>query len=770
MVESKGTTASGGLFSAMHFLKRYWVPLRERWLSVADLRFHILLLGLGTLLVLIVPQGRDVVATLADSWSPENPSAGWLAFWERTRPWWWFLAAVTALGLQSWLWARLLIHVRYRNVPTWRRDKVLVLLPRILGVVPFAAAAVALWKVKQGAYLFPQGLTLALLGVCAYLFYWKRYAIIAALSTWSTARQLFSHELPFWQLTRAELTVLVLSLATSLTSLFWLSLDPVTLPGLIGSAALAFLGFALVIPPVSVLIAMTTQQRFPVLTALCLVAFMVSGAVDNHDIRTLEAPAPPRASLKDAFDRWVAQAPRDPADPTIVPMVFVSAAGGASRAGIWTSATLQHLDREKPDFNRSVFAISAVSGGALGAVDYVASITADHGDDPRARAEFGSRYASSDFLAPAIGGFFYTDLAQRFVPLAVFGDRSWSIERGFEVSWDRECAKAGGLARCKGLMSGRFLDLWSGTTQAWRPNLLLVGTVEEDGRRIVTSNLALLEQGPGNWSHPVLPNSYDFFDISEKAIRTSTAVMNSARFTWISPAGSLRFRGAVVGHVIDGGYFESSGADTSVDLMTAITPLAQDLCDTKKICVRPIFLTLINDEITDAVGDVSYDPCQPLASGLSVNGGLAPTERTRPIAKPRSRANDLIAPLVGLFSTQDSRAEVTLARLARQNAFPLPAGCGGASTRAGSARPIPEIRLVPCRMPADRAMAMSWVLSAPTRKRVQDQLNALHLRSGTLAATTRCRLGQQLEMARLAAALGIPKTSPEAVVADPVHP
>lgn len=752
--DQRSTDRDAGLFQVGRFLRRYWIPLRARWLSVADLRFHMLLLGLGTLLVLSVPQGRDVVATLADSWSPDVEPAAERSVLEGTGPWWCFLVAVIALGFQSWLWARLLIHVRYRNSAGWRRDKVLVLLPRILGVVPFMVAALALWKVRQGANLFPQGLAVALLGLCAYLFFWKRRAIVAALASWSIARRLFSHELPFWRLTRSELAVLILSLATSLAALVWLSIDPVTLPRLIGAAALAFLGFALVIPPVSLLIAMTMRQRFPVLTGLCLIAFAVSGVVDNHGVRTLNEDAPPRMDLQTAFERWVAQAPRDPGNPMVVPMVFVSAAGGASRAGLWTAATLQHLDRENPNFNRSIFAISAVSGGALGAVNYVASIAADTGNDPAVRAQFGALFASSDFLAPAIGGLFYTDMVQRFVPLSIFGDRSWSIERGFETYWDRACAKAEAPARCKGLVGGKFLDLWAGSTPAWRPNLLLVGTVEEDGRRIITSNLALLAPGPGRWTHPVLPNAYDYFAITENAVRTSTAVMNSARFPWISPAGTFRFRGAVIGHVIDGGYFESSGADTSVDLAAAVLPIAQAMCDKTQVCVRPIFLTLINAEMTDAPDPVAFDPCQPLASGLTVNGGLAPFERTRPADRPISRGNDLLAPLFGFFSTQDSRAEVTLARLARQNAFPTPPGCGSAQVMAGSEQAVREIRLLPCKQNDDREMAMSWALSAPTRKRVLAQLDELRLMPGPPTAKTRCRQGQQLEMARLAMALG----------------
>jgi hypothetical protein len=52
-------------------------------------------------------------------------------------------------------------------------------------------------------------------------------------------------------------------------------------------------------------------------------------------------------------------------------------------------------------------------------------------------------------------------------------------------------------------------------------------------------------------------------------MRLSTAALNSARFTYVSPAGSLRGApdGELLGHVVDGGYFENSGAQTANDIV-----------------------------------------------------------------------------------------------------------------------------------------------------------------------------------------------------------
>src|ERR1051325_10408180 len=128
--------------------RRIWYRARDAWGSVSDLRFNLALLLLGTLLVCVVTPGRDVVATISDSWARESSGTG---------QWWLFVFAIVLLGLQVWLWSRLLIQLRHRERRDWRKDRLLVQLPRLLGIVPYLAAAIALWRVPEGVNTGWQG-------------------------------------------------------------------------------------------------------------------------------------------------------------------------------------------------------------------------------------------------------------------------------------------------------------------------------------------------------------------------------------------------------------------------------------------------------------------------------------------------------------------------------------------------------------------------------------------------------------------------------------
>lgn len=739
----KKTAPPAGRGRCRALFQKIWHPIRKRWDSVVDLRFNVLLLLLGVLLAWVAPQGRDVIATISDSW--EGQRFG-------TCQWWLFLAAIWFLGFQLWLWSRVLLR-RCMGEKAMRDDRLLVQLPRILGTIPYLVAAGVIALVPEGKRTGLQVALVLALAILAYLFYWRRLGLAARLASSTIAKRLLRS--PAAALDRLERAVLIASVLLALAMLIWLAADPVTLPLWLGSAALAFLGFALAVPAVNALIALFQGERFPVLTGLLLLALIASFTNDNHRIRTLDEAGPPprRETLEQAYDRWVAQAPPDPAGPAVpgqpaaepsVTAVLVSAAGGASRAGLWTLEALLRLDTADPAFNRRIFAINAVSGSAMGAVDYVASITALPGGDRETRHLLAREHAGADFLSPALGGLFYTDLAQRFIPFGPLRDRAWSIERGFEEAWAVQCRERHLSARCAELMRGPFLHLWQGRSAIWRPNLLLIGTIEEDGRRIATSNLDLVERlRDGRPVRPRLPNVYDYFEVSGRHVAASTAIMNSARFPWISPAGGLvGHDDNRRGHIVDGGYFETSGADTTEDLAAALLEINRRRCRQAPAgCLRLniVYLTLLNgDLVIDAQPQAL---CQPRGSPVVDEASVDPDERMRPICRRRPLANDALAPLYALFRAEVGRATRPLTRLAR--------------LRSADGLPI-EIRLSPCRTERQRPLAMNWVLSAPTRDRMRAQLAAALLQPEPPRGLRGCAKRTQDDMSRLAAALHIP--------------
>ena len=123
-------------------------------------------------------------------------------------------------------------------------------------------------------------------------------------------------------------------------------------------------------------------------------------------------------------------------------MVLVAAQGGASRAGFWTAEVLAKLDElTEGGLRNSLFAINAVSGGAVGATGYLALLhehptiasytrqpltTAVGKSDPecetncfetKLRAQL-KLFAGRDVLGPVLTGMLFPDLLYRFFPVS----------------------------------------------------------------------------------------------------------------------------------------------------------------------------------------------------------------------------------------------------------------------------------------------------------------------------------------------------------------
>ena len=150
--------------------------------------------------------------------------------------------------------------------------------------------------------------------------------------------------------------------------------------------------------------------------------------------------------------------------------------------------------------------------------------------------------------------------------MVLLADRGAALEKAWEYGWAQTISgtAAGGDDDAGNRLAQPFRKLW----QTWKgdvplPALFLNGTRVELGKRIITSNLPIISTYLGEFA--------DAEDAEEKLgrnsgrdIRLSTAALMSARFTYVSPAGLLPEDG---GHVVDGGYFENSGAATALEVL-----------------------------------------------------------------------------------------------------------------------------------------------------------------------------------------------------------
>ncbi len=544
------------------------------------------------------------------------------------------LLAHLLLGLSAWHPARWLLSRDFADFPLDFKHtrRVRSLLPRLLGATPLVATGLGFFRLAsnggaESIEAYTMGAAYAVLGVVLFLFLGDRPASVATRLRLSPESGVLVQHMPL----QARLAV-AWSFAGFVFLTVLLVAWPVSLPRVLGAVALTLIslaamsmvgGYALTYWPLSR--GLTTRP----LVALALLAFSVFN--DNHDMRVAtDYAAHPQGVMHDVrptptafYADWKARQPRCrklPVPGARTPMVLVAVAGGGIRAAYWTAAVLHEIRlgmANDPAFDCALFALSGVSGGSLGVTAYVAREYGATGWRDPTTTDPGTPLGD-DFLSPAAGGLFFTDLLQRFLPTPVHVlDRS----RALEAAWERAFAWTG-----DDTMGGSLGAFYAARPGA--PTLLLNATSVADGKRAVHSNLDLTE----------LP---DLYDLGNPAWTTATvpvvgAVHNSARFTLVSPAGLVRDRqtNARVLQVVDGGYFENSGAATLTDLLLA---LADHLDE-----VEPIVLLLSNDVDEPALcenrGDHRCHVLPPISPG-----------------PPSELASEIAAPLHAIFATRDAR-------------------------------------------------------------------------------------------------------------------
>lgn len=575
--------APAGEHTLVSWIARAWRAVKRLYLFLLPLRFSFLALAVVAFALMISAQGYDIIAHLAedDPTGAERSNDGQRAG---------YVVGVIFLALQTWYWSRQLLHVEaaegrpkaeeYPWLTAW--------LPRILGALAFVIAMAALWRVARN-YGVPEPvrelrklaiiLAIALVAFIAFCVL-RRNRIGEAAHGQTTLR-----ERPLGAKIFMGASVM-LALALFLWSTFFVQSTV-----LIGSAAVVLLAFALSVPVGSALVWLGIRGGVPTLTFLFLWAVIVSPLADNHVVETLPGGLGPRPSIGAAFDKWFERLDREhPTPDGSHPVILVATEGGGIRAAYWTAAVLTSLTDTIPTFSEHTFALSGVSGGALGSTVYDAllvrrddmKVNVDDDYALQGREQYSLRFAarqmlSQDALAPTLAAMTQPDLAQRFVPAPIFPDRARALEGAWERAWSESIRRRSG--EVDRTFSNGFLAMLKGKEERF-PSLFLNGTIVETGQRIVASNLSI----DGADGSAELARSVDLFGAIGNDVRVSTAVDNSTRFTYVSPAGTLlRAKdstggsplacapGARCEHVVDGGYFENSGAATLSDVLDVMS-------------------------------------------------------------------------------------------------------------------------------------------------------------------------------------------------------
>ena len=404
------------------------------------------------------------------------------------------------------------------------------------------------------------------------------------------------------------------------------AIDPVSWGLRLGPLTVFFGAVALLMLIGTLLSILSSESSLPIFSAALVALVIWHRFAPDERIRYLENDGvafdlKERPQPVAAFEDWARKQEAAGAGP--VPAVFVSTAGGGSRAAYWTASILGALeDRTNGEFSKHLIAISGVSGGSLGAAIYRSLLAA--GMPPGIYRETGEDAAARDFLGPVLATLATHDIvpplsgrdeARESEKETVFhGDRAVAIEQAWERAWadavsNRPCGVA--IEQCQNLFRGSFLKLFYAPSAkpekyGWEmtlPALLLNGTAVETGARVVTSSLKL----ECNWFGKKEPCTSKMRDVSDVLahladntpaqqgkldVRVSTAVSNSARFPLVMPAATANIaqvapsdasasaqsenaqsektteqRITLPARIVDGGYFENFGATTLHELL-----------------------------------------------------------------------------------------------------------------------------------------------------------------------------------------------------------
>lgn len=638
--------------------------LRVPWLIAFNVIGVALLVGLFK----FTSQGQDLLRICAE---PGFTGRGLL--WNPL-----FLLATLGASLTFWYSSRLLLGVDYPGYPLDRKYAAFGRRwwPRLVGTLVPAAIG---WTFDDLAGPGAPGAA----GVLAWLY----LAMAAVLLLFYVARRpLFRVPARFMveDLVRAvpesDRRLVRAVMLTGFGLLVAFVLLPVILPRALGTPAIAVLGIAgISLFGTSVLTAWPLKHGAPPLTLLAVVLALVAGIWnDNHALRVDQgwSTQAPRPTPADRLAAWQGQFPST-ADGRLI---LVATSGGGIRAAYWTASALAYLEQKfGAPFTERLFAISGVSGGSVGAAAYVAlkggAVTTDLLTTTRT-------VLRQDFLSPVVAGFLFPDLLQRFVPYPLaLADRQRFLERGFEAAFS---GPAGAL------FSGPFQGLYSGIGGTRLPSLLLNTTLVGSGQRAVFSNLAL----------DGLPQVVDLLDPAYDlgGVRTSAAAGASARFTYLSPAGSVPLADGTALRLVDGGYFENSGTATLADLLVTLRAAAPSL--------RPILLLINNDTTGSPL-------CNRDGADPTTVGGQA----------FNATVSEVTAPAEALLNTRSARGT-----LAQVTAADLVDALGGAVIEV----PLAAVLRAASAQLDDRALAvltesfaeppLGWSLSAQVREGMDQTL------------------------------------------------
>lgn len=605
--------------------------------------------SLTALLILLTPQMADMMAAISGGRGLDNHYDE--APWHQIG----FGLAAGLLGFQGWFWMRAALNARVNLRDTRRPDEMawperwaprLVLLPALLiALSPLVVAAEGRlpWRsvpfVGVGVAVITTGVLLVLI--------WRRRVVLPVARY--DGRPL--PRLRYARLIAASPFHPGMALFSIVVGVLGFVL-PLAIPDVVNdalhTAAATLLAMSCLIPVAAMLLAILRDaidwllERFSArhrtgparrtvtadilgtiaLAALPLVGGWLSEVGGAYDVAQAKSSAG-RPTVSQAIEAFAGCG---------TPVIAVIE-GGASRSAAWGLSVMAALDEATGDrFSRHLFAISAVSGGSLAAATYgLVRVNADPAGKIWAKAQPGLvELARADLLSTSVFRMLTTDaltgIPSRASALSHAFEHLWSWDQGFDIPKIQH-----GLPL--------FQTIHAATPCS--PHFLLNGTDSQTGGRVITSTLDFTDD-------PIFSDSVDALGVSGADISLADAVLNSARFPFISPPGRILMtkQSDPPASVVDGGVFEAVGARTAHELALALIQKGRD----------PIIVVIRNggDETAQAL-----PPCQSAKPTLKAQASSAKAAgKARGVYVP-----EFLTSLLGINAARGAHGRAELAAL-----------------------------------------------------------------------------------------------------------
>lgn len=538
-------------------LKRIFHSITTAWRILFTLNVIFLLLFVGTYALVFNDQGLDFFIGVVTNYLPT--------------PYLLFSTAFLLLWcLLCWYASRIILQVKLLDVdpddPLALR--LIVWIPRIIGIIPLLIVAGALIRAagkipnERWLTLTINLLVLVVMGILLIIFFMKRAKIAEAMHIdFAPAHQRYTAARTplkrLWSMkaNRIAFRSILIAVAVMIAPFFFLL--KFGYARMLGPATVLLAGFIFFTLVLSLIALFINFRQSPAFLVIGGYIVLVSTCNDNSAVRLIPATQTVhRETIRENFIKWIQ--PKMQTTDSVVTIYLVAAEGGGIRAATFTAVALKKMEELQPGFMDKVYAISGVSGGGVGSCFYAAyrkdQLTGAFDGFPSSSSAFDET-VSADFLSSLTAAFVFHDNLQRLIPIPIEGlSRNSKLEDSWAWSYEKHLfAKT---------MDQPFLDLWQHPKGKQVPNLFINGLLAETGQKTIVSNLVL--------SDSIFKDDIDVLRVLGQDVAVKTAASLCSRFPLITSGALIRIDGKQKGHIVDGGYKESSGIETAWQLAIAL--------------------------------------------------------------------------------------------------------------------------------------------------------------------------------------------------------